>query len=271
MGGGVSGKPGAQSTSVIARLLLLTEPQVDQLTRDGVLPSAGRGQYELVPAVQGYVRYLKSKSLLEDGDGAGSALRLSSKEVAEWLGVTDRRVRQMAQDGTLPAAVDGLYPLRECVQARIRYLEDLAAGRVGTDTDEQKKQAQIELLQQQRAKMQADQQRIEIDLATRRGQLIPSGAVRDAMTRMVRVLSEGASALPDLLEERLGLDSEAIAQVTAITDKWRLELYRATAESFTGSSLDEPAATPGEERGETKKRPGRPRKRSGDSFTPSLI
>lgn len=52
--------------STIAKLLLLSERRVQQLTKEGVIPKAERGRYELAPAVQGYVRYLQERSLRTD-------------------------------------------------------------------------------------------------------------------------------------------------------------------------------------------------------------
>ena len=49
----------AQPIGVIARLLDLSERRIQQLSRDGVIPKAERGQYDLVGAVRGYVAYLR--------------------------------------------------------------------------------------------------------------------------------------------------------------------------------------------------------------------
>lgn len=45
----------------IAKLLRLTERRVQQLSKEGVIPKAERGQYDLVPAVQGYIGYLQAR------------------------------------------------------------------------------------------------------------------------------------------------------------------------------------------------------------------
>lgn len=47
----------------IAKLLMLSERRVQQLTAEGVIPKAERGRYELAPAVQGYIKYLQERSL----------------------------------------------------------------------------------------------------------------------------------------------------------------------------------------------------------------
>ena len=53
----------------IARLLDLTPRRVQQLSNEGIIPKASRGRYELVPAVQGYVKYWRELSLRSDGSG----------------------------------------------------------------------------------------------------------------------------------------------------------------------------------------------------------
>ena len=52
--------------ATIAKLLLLSDRRVQQLTKEGVIPKAERGRYELAPAVQGYVRFLQERSLRSD-------------------------------------------------------------------------------------------------------------------------------------------------------------------------------------------------------------
>ena len=47
----------------IAKLLMLTERRVQQLAKDGIIPKAERGRYELAPAVQGYIRFLQDRNV----------------------------------------------------------------------------------------------------------------------------------------------------------------------------------------------------------------
>ena len=53
----------AQPIGVIAKLLDLSERRVQQLSREGVIPKAERGQYDLIGSVRGYVRYLRDQAL----------------------------------------------------------------------------------------------------------------------------------------------------------------------------------------------------------------
>ena len=60
-------RPAADSptypVTTIAKLLLITDRRVQQLSKEGVIPKTEHGRYELAPAVQGYVRYLQERSL----------------------------------------------------------------------------------------------------------------------------------------------------------------------------------------------------------------
>lgn len=68
---------------VIAKLLLLTERRVTQLAAQGVIPRAERGRYELAPAVQGYIRYLKERALGGDLGGDESLAALKGKLIRQ--------------------------------------------------------------------------------------------------------------------------------------------------------------------------------------------
>lgn len=63
----------AQNVSVatLAKLFDLTDRRIQQLARDGVIPKATRGKYPLVPAIQGYIKYLQGHAFSKEV-GAGS-------------------------------------------------------------------------------------------------------------------------------------------------------------------------------------------------------
>jgi len=54
------------SVDVIAKLFDLTPRRVQQLAAEGTIPRAARGQYELVPAVKAYIKYLKDRAINAD-------------------------------------------------------------------------------------------------------------------------------------------------------------------------------------------------------------
>lgn len=66
---------------VIAKLLLLTERRVQQLTKEGVIPKADRGRYELAPAVQGYIRYLQERAVGREEDGSADWSKARAKHM----------------------------------------------------------------------------------------------------------------------------------------------------------------------------------------------
>jgi phage terminase Nu1 subunit (DNA packaging protein) len=81
------GKTATQSVGTIAKLLILTEQRVQQLTQEGVIPKVARGKYELVGAVHGYIKYLRDRAVGADlpdsvGDSKSRILRAKA-EMAE--------------------------------------------------------------------------------------------------------------------------------------------------------------------------------------------
>jgi len=60
-------RPAADSptypVTTIAKLLLISDRRVQQLSKEGVIPKTEHGRYELAPSVQGYIRYLQERSL----------------------------------------------------------------------------------------------------------------------------------------------------------------------------------------------------------------
>ena len=74
--------------ATIAKLLMLTERRVQQLTKEGVLPKAERGRYELAPVVQGYTTYLRDRSIgadASDGEGNHKARLIKARaDIAEY-------------------------------------------------------------------------------------------------------------------------------------------------------------------------------------------
>ena len=72
--------------STIAKLLILTERQVQSLAKDGVLPKADRGRYEVAPVVQSYIRYLRERAMggaLGGSDDDRMRLTRAKADIAE--------------------------------------------------------------------------------------------------------------------------------------------------------------------------------------------
>ena len=151
-----------QPLAVIAKLLDLSERRVQQLSREGVIPKATRGQYDLIGSVRGYVRYLRDQAVqaqagapdyaverarfiraradlaeMEAAQKRGSVIDAGDVEAA-WIAVLallrtrllslpDRLAPQVFEQTTVPDT-------RSLIRAAIReVLEDLAEPDVQTE------------------------------------------------------------------------------------------------------------------------------------------
>lgn len=210
--------------------------------------------------------------------------------LAQYLELTERRVQQLVVEGVIPKPDGKQYRFLECVKGYNAYLQQAAAGKALSDEGKEKQAAQIGLLQAQRDSAQ-------LALDQKRGALVPIEQVRTDVVKLVRVLSEGADSLPDVLERKLGLSGEILDKVGEITDKWRSNLYEIATEALGGEVVPDPPvgnqaparkpkkikqiavhtsvqADPvgGDEPPPIEKRPrGRPRLVQKDQFTPTLL
>lgn len=123
----------------------------------------------------------------------------TSKVVAQWLGLTDRRVRQLRDEGVLQEAAPGLYDLRSTVAAYLNYLRN-GSGKVN--------------LNEERAGLtKAKREAAEMENALRLGQLhrtedIEAGLKTVFLNVRGRFLSLPAKLSPTLVS--LGGDQTAI-------------------------------------------------------------
>lgn len=133
-------------------------------------------------------------------EDAGDAL-VGAVELGRWLGLSSRRVRELAEAGRLPRR-GGRYPLRAAVLAHVERLREEAAGRRGSDDAGQPRD-----LVQERARLAAVQaDRAELELSARRGELVDGaqmragfiGLVTAARNRLLGVPSKAKARVPHL-------------------------------------------------------------------------
>lgn len=177
----------------------------------------------------------------------------TAAEVADWLGMSDRRVKDLRASGVLPGDAGAPYDLRECVRAYCRHIRP-AAGKAaagGSETGDTLDAARIRL-----TNAQADA-RLMLN-AQMRGEAVLAGdleAVVGAMVDGIRAkwlalptraaplvvglsgLAEVRDRLTELVHESCG-DLAATEIVGAVTDR---------AARRAGRSLDGDAdhASPG--------------------------
>ncbi len=67
----------------IANLWNLTERRIQQLAKDGIIPKADRGKYDLVACTRAYISYLRDRAEGSAGDGASYHEHRSSLTAAK--------------------------------------------------------------------------------------------------------------------------------------------------------------------------------------------
>lgn len=122
--------------STIAKLLLLSDRRVQQLTKEGVIPKAERGRYELAPSVQGYIRYLQERSLRSDATPIDYHLEKArlTKAQADSAEIEAARSRgEVASVAQVERALSGLFAE---VRTNIRTIPDRVVSSLIGMTDE---------------------------------------------------------------------------------------------------------------------------------------
>ena len=98
----------------------------------------------------------------------------TSTVVAQWLNISDSRVRQLRRQGVLAEARPGLYNLKDCVHRYIDYLKKDGTPEEAVDYNAE------------RAKLaRAKREKEELELELRRREVIPAAEVEKVMAAML--------------------------------------------------------------------------------------
>lgn len=125
--------------------------------------------------------------------------------LASLLNLTPRRVQQLANEGVIPKAAHGRYPLVGAVRGYVTYLQAQAKG--GTPATIAAELAQLRL-----ARARLGLQRDEMDFAADAGQLVNPD---DCLTAVSSVV-EATRTVMQLVPRRYGTDAEDRARLKAI-------------------------------------------------------
>ena len=94
--------------------------------------------------------------------------------VAQWLNISDRRVRQLRQKGVLEEARPGLYNLKDCVHRYIEYLKKDGSAEEAVDYNAE------------RAKLaRAKREKEELELELKRREVLQAADVEKVMVEML--------------------------------------------------------------------------------------
>ncbi|MFQ5510185.1 MAG: terminase small subunit, Nu1 [Leptospirillia bacterium] len=115
------------------------------------------------------------------------------KTIAKLLGLTERRVQQLAREGVIPRAESGRYDLVAVVQAYIKYLRDRSLGEAST-ADVYTEKARL-------TKLTAD--KLEIEISRQTGQLVDAAAVKKEAFTAGRQVRDRLMKIPDKISPEL--------------------------------------------------------------------
>lgn len=130
---------------------------------------------------------------------------VAAAELGEWLGLTANRVHALGRDGVLPRTPQKTYPLRASVAAYCEHARQLAKG---TAADKELAEEKIRL-----AREQAD--KIALQNAAARGELLDSRQVANEWRAIVTDLRAAVLAVPSRVASRLGLDRKEATALDA--------------------------------------------------------
>jgi phage terminase Nu1 subunit (DNA packaging protein) len=137
------------------------------------------------------------------------------KELATWMGRTTRRVLQLVEEGVIPKAGRGRYPLKACMMAYCKHLTDLSEGRGRTS----------ELSQEKLLVARLERRKKELEFAAAEGSVILVKDHEKAMSEAFLLVRSNIRNLPGSVAPRLvGLDDARDIQsvlVPAVDDALR--------------------------------------------------
>jgi len=105
--------------STIAKLLMISERRVQQLTKEGVIPKSERGRYELAPAVQGYIKFLQDRNIQVDDHRAIDYHAERNRKIKAEADLTTMQAQKMRGE---------LVPLKQVERALAMVLAEVKVG-----------------------------------------------------------------------------------------------------------------------------------------------
>lgn len=118
---------------------------------------------------------------------------VSAAELAEWLGVSERSVRDFAKAGTVVRAAKNAYALQPSIRAYVEHLRGVASGRAAT----------ADLADLRRREALARAERYEIANAKSRGELVPAAEFERAWTAAYKIVRNHLLAVPARVRQAL--------------------------------------------------------------------
>lgn len=131
---------------------------------------------------------------------------VTEAHLADFLGLTSRRVRDLVSDGVIPKAAPGRFDARLATRAYCEWLRDKASkGRGSQDPAYREERTRL-------AKQQAD--KAELANAAQRRELLPAAEVLNAWSLILRNVRAEMMAVPSRVQAKLpGLSRTDVAEI----------------------------------------------------------
>lgn len=137
----------------------------------------------------------------------------TAAQLAAVLGLSTRRVRELAEAGTIPRAPGGRYPTAEAIRAYCGGLRETAAGRRGDGPDG------LDLTAERAALAKAQREHVELRLARERGELVDAQAVHIRFAAMVTAARNRLRGVPSKAKSRMHhLSEDDVETLEALID-----------------------------------------------------
>ena len=134
---------------------------------------------------------MQPQQLPLEGGNSTQELLYPAATIAMLLMISDRRLRQLVQEGLVPKARHGRYPLVGCVQGYVKYLQALKVG-----TDERANEAT------RLTKVRADSH--ELDMQIKKRELYPKAEVDAALFGAATTLAVMLDGTASRISSQLG-------------------------------------------------------------------
>lgn len=155
-----------------------------------------------------------------------SHLPVSSRVLADWLGISVQAVNKHARDGVLRKS-NSRYDLKASVTAYCHHIREVAAGRGGSE------QLNLTAERARLAREQADQYALRN--AVTRGELVEVAEAERAWSDTLRTVRSCMLAVPSRVRQRLG--HLTVADIEAIDFEVRNALTEAAGEEAAEASV----------------------------------
>lgn len=143
-------------------------------------------------------------------------IEVSTSEIAEIFGLSDRRIRQLEKEEALVKISRGKYDLKASVQRYIAFIKEQA----------EKTEEELDLTKEKTLLTRANRQKVELELQIMRGELHRSEDVRRVMNNMLSAFRARVLAIPSKISPRLLAQTD----LAVVQDIIKKEVYEALQE-----------------------------------------